>query len=171
MGLTVVIILGGIYTHICNLGNVIGSDLRKRWGWVGGWGEGGSWWNGLHLLTNINFGFCGIFSCGFNARVFSCSNTFYFSCIGDFNTFVQPVIFCLADVNECAENVHNCRPNQICRNTRGHYSCFNNCQTGFDAARNGSCVGKGRGVLKLGVYVSEPRGQSIINGKKMDCQP
>ncbi|XP_071821894.1 hemicentin-1-like isoform X3 [Apostichopus japonicus] len=73
------------------------------------------------------------------------------------------------DVNECAENVHNCRPNQICRNTRGHYSCFNNCQTGFDAARNGSCVDIDECRLGTHNCIGRQRCQNIQGGYQCLC--
>ncbi|NXU50379.1 HMCN1 protein, partial [Turnix velox] len=42
------------------------------------------------------------------------------------------------DVNECRQNV--CRPNQICKNTRGGYKCIDLCPNGMTKAENGSCV-------------------------------
>ncbi|XP_040215726.1 hemicentin-1 isoform X1 [Rana temporaria] len=42
------------------------------------------------------------------------------------------------DLNECHQNV--CRPDQLCRNTRGSYKCIDICPIGFTKAENGSCV-------------------------------
>ncbi|XP_018408468.1 PREDICTED: hemicentin-1 [Nanorana parkeri] len=42
------------------------------------------------------------------------------------------------DLNECHQNV--CRPDQLCRNTRGSYKCIDVCPVGFTKAENGSCV-------------------------------
>lgn len=44
------------------------------------------------------------------------------------------------DLNECHQNV--CRPDQLCRNTRGSYKCIDICPIGFTKAENGSCIGK-----------------------------
>nr|DBA18217.1 TPA: hypothetical protein GDO54_016492 [Pyxicephalus adspersus] len=42
------------------------------------------------------------------------------------------------DLNECHQNV--CRPDQLCRNTRGSYKCIDICPIGFTKGENGSCV-------------------------------
>ncbi|XP_073439014.1 hemicentin-1 [Dendrobates tinctorius] len=42
------------------------------------------------------------------------------------------------DLNECRQNV--CRPDQLCKNTRGSYKCIQLCPSGFTKAENGSCV-------------------------------
>ncbi|KAM3915384.1 hemicentin-1 [Leptodactylus fuscus] len=42
------------------------------------------------------------------------------------------------DVNECRQSV--CRPDQLCKNTRGSYKCIDLCPSGFTKAENGSCV-------------------------------
>ncbi|KAM5147900.1 hemicentin-1 [Mantella aurantiaca] len=42
------------------------------------------------------------------------------------------------DLNECHQNM--CRPDQLCRNTRGSYKCIDICSIGFTKAENGSCI-------------------------------
>ncbi|KAK2540204.1 Hmcn1 [Columba guinea] len=42
------------------------------------------------------------------------------------------------DVNECRQNV--CRPDQLCKNTRGGYKCIDLCPSGMTKAENGTCV-------------------------------
>uniref|UniRef100_A0ABM5GDB4 Hemicentin-1 n=1 Tax=Pogona vitticeps TaxID=103695 RepID=A0ABM5GDB4_9SAUR len=42
------------------------------------------------------------------------------------------------DVNECRQNV--CRPDQLCKNTRGGYKCIDLCPNGMTKAENGTCV-------------------------------
>ncbi|XP_066048296.1 hemicentin-1 [Chamaea fasciata] len=42
------------------------------------------------------------------------------------------------DVNECRQNV--CRPDQLCRNTRGGYKCIDLCPSGMTKAENGTCI-------------------------------
>ncbi|KAG8436526.1 hypothetical protein GDO86_007581 [Hymenochirus boettgeri] len=42
------------------------------------------------------------------------------------------------DLNECRHGV--CRPDQLCKNTRGSYKCIDVCAVGFTRAENGSCV-------------------------------
>ncbi|XP_053098888.1 hemicentin-1 isoform X3 [Hemicordylus capensis] len=42
------------------------------------------------------------------------------------------------DVNECRQNV--CRPDQLCKNTRGGYKCIDMCPNGMTKAENGTCI-------------------------------
>uniref|UniRef100_A0A8C3N479 Hemicentin-1 n=1 Tax=Geospiza parvula TaxID=87175 RepID=A0A8C3N479_GEOPR len=42
------------------------------------------------------------------------------------------------DVNECRQNV--CRPDQLCKNTRGGYKCIDLCPTGMTKTENGTCI-------------------------------
>ncbi|NXF12445.1 HMCN1 protein, partial [Smithornis capensis] len=42
------------------------------------------------------------------------------------------------DVNECRQNV--CRPDQLCKNTRGGYKCIDLCPSGMTKADNGTCI-------------------------------
>ncbi|XP_075689566.1 hemicentin-1 [Rhinoderma darwinii] len=42
------------------------------------------------------------------------------------------------DLNECRQSI--CRPDQLCKNTRGSYKCIDLCPIGFTKAENGSCV-------------------------------
>ncbi|MEE6496324.1 hypothetical protein FKM82_002300 [Ascaphus truei] len=42
------------------------------------------------------------------------------------------------DLNECRQSV--CRPDQLCKNTRGSYKCIDLCPRGLMGAENGSCV-------------------------------
>eukprot|EP00076_Gallus_gallus_P024038 XP_015146077.1 hemicentin-1 isoform X9 [Gallus gallus] len=42
------------------------------------------------------------------------------------------------DVNECRQNV--CRPDQLCKNTRGGYKCIELCPNGMTKAENGTCI-------------------------------
>ncbi|KAM4722858.1 hemicentin-1 [Rhinophrynus dorsalis] len=42
------------------------------------------------------------------------------------------------DLNECRQSV--CRPDQLCKNTRGSYKCIDLCPHGLTKAENGSCV-------------------------------
>ncbi|XP_068547343.1 hemicentin-1 isoform X4 [Anas acuta] len=42
------------------------------------------------------------------------------------------------DVNECRQNV--CRPDQLCKNTRGGYKCIDLCPNGMTKAENGTCI-------------------------------
>ncbi|KAI1236572.1 hypothetical protein IHE44_0014825 [Lamprotornis superbus] len=42
------------------------------------------------------------------------------------------------DVNECRQNV--CRPDQLCKNTRGGYKCIDLCPSGMTKAENGTCI-------------------------------
>ncbi|KFP01647.1 Hemicentin-1, partial [Calypte anna] len=42
------------------------------------------------------------------------------------------------DVNECRQNV--CRPDQLCKNTRGGYKCVDLCPSGMTKAENGTCI-------------------------------
>uniref|UniRef100_A0A8C3GM35 Hemicentin 1 n=1 Tax=Cairina moschata TaxID=8855 RepID=A0A8C3GM35_CAIMO len=41
-------------------------------------------------------------------------------------------------VNECRQNV--CRPDQLCKNTRGGYKCIDLCPNGMTKAENGTCI-------------------------------
>ncbi|XP_077188775.1 hemicentin-1 isoform X2 [Paroedura picta] len=42
------------------------------------------------------------------------------------------------DVNECRQNV--CRPDQLCKNTRGGYKCIDLCPNGMTKSENGTCI-------------------------------
>ncbi|KAG8556198.1 hypothetical protein GDO81_017962 [Engystomops pustulosus] len=42
------------------------------------------------------------------------------------------------DLNECRQQV--CRPDQMCKNTRGSYKCIDLCPSGFTKLDNGSCA-------------------------------
>ncbi|KAM6456551.1 hemicentin-1 isoform 2-T2 [Liasis olivaceus] len=42
------------------------------------------------------------------------------------------------DVNECRQNI--CRPDQLCKNTRGGYKCIDLCPSGMTKAENGTCI-------------------------------
>ncbi|XP_075792870.1 hemicentin-1 isoform X2 [Pelodiscus sinensis] len=42
------------------------------------------------------------------------------------------------DVNECRQNV--CRPDQLCKNTRGGYKCIDLCPKGMTKTENGTCI-------------------------------
>ncbi|XP_063154493.1 hemicentin-1 [Candoia aspera] len=42
------------------------------------------------------------------------------------------------DVNECRQNA--CRPDQLCKNTRGGYKCIDLCPSGMTKAENGTCI-------------------------------
>ncbi|XP_056379622.1 hemicentin-1 isoform X2 [Hyla sarda] len=42
------------------------------------------------------------------------------------------------DLNECRQSV--CRPDQLCKNTRGSYKCIDICPSGLTKSENGSCV-------------------------------
>ncbi|XP_013930359.1 PREDICTED: hemicentin-1-like [Thamnophis sirtalis] len=42
------------------------------------------------------------------------------------------------DVNECRQNV--CRPDQLCKNTRGGYKCIDLCPSGMTKTENGTCI-------------------------------
>ncbi|NXX95340.1 HMCN1 protein, partial [Centropus bengalensis] len=42
------------------------------------------------------------------------------------------------DINECRQNV--CRPDQLCKNTRGGYKCIDLCPSGMTKTDNGTCV-------------------------------
>ncbi|XP_071421021.1 hemicentin-1 [Pithys albifrons albifrons] len=42
------------------------------------------------------------------------------------------------DVNECRQNV--CRPDQLCKNTRGGFKCIDLCPSGMTKAENGTCI-------------------------------
>lgn len=48
--------------------------------------------------------------------------------------------FFKSDVNECRQNV--CRPDQLCKNTRGGYKCIDLCPSGMTKAENGTCIGE-----------------------------
>jgi hypothetical protein len=47
--------------------------------------------------------------------------------------------FCIADVDECATDSHQCNPTQICINTEGGYTC--SCTDGYWLLE-GQCLGK-----------------------------
>lgn len=60
--------------------------------------------------------------------------------------------FCVADVDECASDSHQCNPTQICINTEGGYTC--SCTEGYWLLE-GQCLGKilmGYGIC-VSVYV------------------
>ncbi|XP_010131672.1 PREDICTED: LOW QUALITY PROTEIN: hemicentin-1-like, partial [Buceros rhinoceros silvestris] len=42
------------------------------------------------------------------------------------------------DINECRQSV--CRPDQLCKNTRGGYKCIDLCPNGMTKAENGTCI-------------------------------
>lgn len=42
-------------------------------------------------------------------------------------------------MNECRQNI--CRPDQLCKNTRGSYKCIDLCPNGMTKEENGSCIG------------------------------
>lgn len=46
---------------------------------------------------------------------------------------------CVADVDECASDSHQCNPTQICINTEGGYTC--SCTEGYWLLE-GQCLGK-----------------------------
>lgn len=48
--------------------------------------------------------------------------------------------FCVADVDECATDSHQCNPTQICINTEGGYTC--SCTDGYWLLE-GQCLGNG----------------------------
>lgn len=50
------------------------------------------------------------------------------------------LFFNVKDVNECRQNV--CRPDQLCRNTRGGYKCIDLCPNGMTKSENGTCIGR-----------------------------
>ncbi|NXE93182.1 HMCN1 protein, partial [Menura novaehollandiae] len=65
-----------------------------------------------------------------------------FNTIGSFHCGCDPGFQlkgrkCL-DVNECRQNV--CRPDQLCKNTRGGYKCIDLCPSGMTKAENGTCI-------------------------------
>lgn len=47
--------------------------------------------------------------------------------------------FCVADIDECASDSHQCNPTQICINTEGGYTC--SCTEGYWLLE-GQCLGK-----------------------------
>lgn len=60
--------------------------------------------------------------------------------------------FCVADVDECASDSHQCNPTQICINTEGGYTC--SCTEGYWLLE-GQCLGKTLMwcVIWISVYV------------------
>lgn len=50
--------------------------------------------------------------------------------------------FILIDIDECDNEIHNCLPSQLCRNTIGGFECYSKCAAGLKSAENGSCIGK-----------------------------
>lgn len=60
--------------------------------------------------------------------------------------------FCVADVDECASDSHQCNPTQICINTEGGYTC--SCTEGYWLLE-GQCLGKNlmQYVFWASVYV------------------
>jgi len=42
------------------------------------------------------------------------------------------------DVDECAEQLHDCQANQVCTNTDGSYECA--CDSGYEEDESGNCV-------------------------------
>lgn len=55
--------------------------------------------------------------------------------------------FCVADVDECASDSHQCNPTQICINTEGGYTC--SCTEGYWLLE-GQCLGKN--LLRYGIW-------------------
>lgn len=58
--------------------------------------------------------------------------------------YLDPSSAELTDVDECAEELHSCHPEEeICRNTAGAYECDMRCQDGFHfSPALKSCVGE-----------------------------
>ncbi|XP_036351171.2 hemicentin-1 [Ochotona princeps] len=65
-----------------------------------------------------------------------------FNAIGSFHCGCEPGYQLrgrkCVDVNECRQAV--CRPDQLCRNTRGGYKCIDLCPSGMTKAENGTCI-------------------------------
>ncbi|XP_009996158.1 PREDICTED: hemicentin-1 [Chaetura pelagica] len=65
-----------------------------------------------------------------------------FNTIGSFHCGCEPGFQLkgrkCVDVNECRQNV--CRPDQLCKNTRGGYKCIDLCPSGMTKAENGTCI-------------------------------
>lgn len=57
--------------------------------------------------------------------------------------------FCVADVDECASDSHQCNPTQICINTEGGYTC--SCTEGYWLLE-GQCLGKN--LMRYGIWAS-----------------
>lgn len=49
-----------------------------------------------------------------------------------------------ADINECLQMSHNCRPDFECVNTEGSFTCSPKpgCSVGFEQDAQGNCIGK-----------------------------
>ncbi|TRZ22552.1 hypothetical protein HGM15179_004536 [Zosterops borbonicus] len=67
-------------------------------------------------------------------RCFNTIGSFHCGCDPGFQLKGRKCI----DINECRQNV--CRPDQLCRNTRGGYKCIDLCPSGMTKAENGTCI-------------------------------
>ncbi|XP_040264776.1 hemicentin-1 isoform X1 [Bufo bufo] len=65
-----------------------------------------------------------------------------FNSIGSYHCGCDPGFYLKGrrcfDMNECRQSV--CRPDQLCKNTRGSYKCIDLCPSGLSKTENGSCV-------------------------------
>uniref|UniRef100_A0A8C3DQA4 Hemicentin-1 n=1 Tax=Corvus moneduloides TaxID=1196302 RepID=A0A8C3DQA4_CORMO len=67
-------------------------------------------------------------------RCFNTIGSFHCGCDAGFQLKGRKCV----DVNECRQNV--CRPDQLCKNTRGGYKCIDLCPSGMTKAENGTCI-------------------------------
>ena len=44
--------------------------------------------------------------------------------------YIQLVIPCVSDIDECAQGTHTCGANQVCKNTMSSHTC--QCKEGFN---------------------------------------
>ncbi|KAG9483372.1 hypothetical protein GDO78_009341 [Eleutherodactylus coqui] len=105
-----------------------------------------------------------------------------FNSIGSYHCGCDPGFFLKGrrcfDLNECRQSV--CRPDQVCKNTRGSYKCIDLCPSGLAKTENGSCVDinecdnqdvcqhECRNVLGSYQCICPPGYQLMANGKS--CQ-
>lgn len=76
--------------------------------------------------------------------------------------------FCVADVDECASDSHQCNPTQICINTEGGYTC--SCTEGYWLLE-GQCLGKILNCYTEYVYLGLPELMSLSTFAKDTVKP
>lgn len=69
----------------------------------------------------------------------------------------------MSDINECRQRV--CRSDQLCKNTRGGYTCIDLCPSGMTKGANGTCAGE------LILAVKRERFKSSADGVVDACWP